>query len=122
LVVRQSFERLRLLTDRVHVPVLVAALPIVERFDDPVCLAMYDQVLDVARAQGFDAVRVVDAFAGLKPEAFEKPGARVDITHPNADGHERIARRIGERVAPMLWPESATANVPGAPPPANVVR
>ena len=104
LMVRASFERLRLITQPLQVPVLVATLPIVEKFDDAVCLQTYDQVLGVARAQGFAGVRVVDAFQGLSAETFLKPQDKNDITHPNADGHARIARVLAETVAPMLWP------------------
>ena len=103
LVVRASFERLRLLVEPRHIPVVVAVLPIVENFDDPVCLAAYDKVTEVARAQGFQAVRVADAFSGLEPAKFLKPDAKSDVTHPNADGHARIAIRLSEVVAPLLW-------------------
>jgi lysophospholipase L1-like esterase len=102
LVVRASLERLRLLSERDRFPVLVVPLPIVERFDDPACLAQYDKVIEVARQQGFDAFRMVDAFAGLDYRRFLKADAKNDITHPNAMGHERIARRLAESIAPRL--------------------
>jgi lysophospholipase L1-like esterase len=31
-----------------------------------------------------------------------KADARNDVTHPNADGHERIARKLAELIAPRL--------------------
>ena len=69
---------------------------------------MYDRVLEVAHAQGFHTARLDDVFAGLSAETFEKPGDRNDITHPNANGHERIARRLAEVAAPLLRPAKAS--------------
>ena len=106
LVVRASLERLRLLVAPLRIPVLVATLPIVENFADPECLAAYDKVGAVARDQGFAFVRIVDAFRGLDPAAFLKADARGDITHPNGDGHARIAGRLAEAAAPLLWPSA----------------
>jgi GDSL-like lipase/acylhydrolase family protein len=104
LVVRASFERLRLLSERDGFGVLVAPLPIMVPFDDTACTALYDQVIDVARAQGFLTWRVVDAFRGLDHHRFLKPDRPSDITHPNADGHARIARGLAGPIAARLWP------------------
>ncbi len=102
LVVRQSLERLRLLAEADGFRVLVAPLPIVERFDDPICLGLYDQVQSVARAQGFAVTRVADAFRGEDPRRYAKPNERFDVTHPNAAGHERIAQSLADAVLPLL--------------------
>ncbi len=104
LVVRNSLERLRLIAERDRTPVLVAPLPVVAPFDDPTCLAQYDHVIETARGQGFEATRVVDAFRGEPFERYLKPGERFDVTHPNAEGHERIARHLADAVARLLWP------------------
>lgn len=94
LVVRTSFGRLGLRA-RVHgFAVLVAVLPIVEEFDDPVCLSMYDQVVALARENGFPALRLVDVFQGRDHREFYKAGAESDITHPNAEGHRLIAEAL----------------------------
>lgn len=103
LVVRNSLERLRLVTAPDHVPVLVAALPVVERFDDPICLGLYDRALGVARDQGFATLRLVDAFRGDDFHAYLKPGNRFDVTHPTQPGHEKMARAMADAIAPMLW-------------------
>lgn len=108
LSVRDSLERLRLVTRPLHLPVLVATLPIVERFDDPVCLALYDQVGGVAREQGFASVRLVDGFTGLDPERFLKPNDRSDRTHPNEDGHALVAAGLDAAAAKLLWPALET--------------
>ncbi|MDI1476268.1 SGNH/GDSL hydrolase family protein [Polyangium sp. y55x31] len=102
LVVRSSLSRLRLLADKHHFQVLVAPLPLVEPFDDPSCLSVYDKVIAAAREQGFSAGRVVDAFQGEDHRAFLKPQDALDITHPNAQGHDRMARRLAELAAPLV--------------------
>ncbi|MRG95006.1 SGNH/GDSL hydrolase family protein [Polyangium spumosum] len=102
LVVRASLSRLRLLADKHHFQVLVAPLPLVEPFDDPSCLSVYDKVIAAAREQGFSAGRVVDAFQGEDHRAFLKPQDALDITHPNAEGHDRMARRLAELAAPLV--------------------
>jgi len=102
LVVRASFERLRMIQQANGFRVLVAPLPVVQPFGDPRCLSAYDKVVGVAREQGFSAGRVVDAFAGEDHHRFAKPSDPHDITHPNAEGHDRIARRLAELVEPLL--------------------
>lgn len=102
LVVRDALERLRLHAQRDGFGVLVAPLPIVERFDDPVCSGLFDKVIGVGRELGFSGVRVVDAFRGEDHLSYAKPGQRWDVTHPSAAAHERIARAIASAAAPML--------------------
>jgi len=115
LVVRASFERLRLLSERSPFTVLVTPLPIVERFDDATCLAQYDRVIDVARQQRFSTFRMVDAFAGLDYRRFLKQDAPGDITHPNADGHARIARTLSGLIAPLALEVSASGEAARSP-------
>ena len=101
LVVRSSFERLRLLSEQHHFQVLVAPLPVLAPFDDPGCMSAYDKVVGVAREQGFAAGRVVDAFKGEDYHAYLKPDNRFDVTHPNAAGHEKMAARLADLVMPL---------------------
>lgn len=107
LVVRASLSRLHLLSDKHNFKVLVAPLPLVEPFDDPSCLAVYDKVVGAAREQGFEAGRVVDAFRGEDHRSFLKPHDPLDITHPNAEGHDRMARRLAELAAPLVFGQAA---------------
>lgn len=102
LIVRNSFERLALLSQLHHFRTLVAVLPVVERFDDPVCLGIYDQVVRTARESGLPAYRVADAFRGEPPSRYEKPGQRMDICHPNPAGHRRIGDSIAAAVRQMV--------------------
>ena len=102
LVVRGSLERLDLLR-RIHgFRVLVAVLPVVEEYGDPVCSRLYDKVLGVARDVGFESVRVADAFQGEPASFFAKPGERGDVAHPNSEGHRRIGDAIAVAVRGML--------------------
>ena len=104
LVVRNALERLELLRQLHHFEVLVAVLPVLERFDDPVCARLYDQVIDTAKQIGFPTVRVADAFVGAPWEDFMKPGQRWDLCHPNAAGHLRIATAVSTGLLPLLAP------------------
>ncbi|MGM0575332.1 MAG: SGNH/GDSL hydrolase family protein [Myxococcota bacterium] len=103
-VVRRSLERLRLLSELHDFEVAVATLPVVEDFSDPDCLKAYDRVGQIAREQEFDAIRVVDAFAGEDHEDYLKPEDRFDVTHPNVRGHVRIGRFLAENVAELIRP------------------
>jgi hypothetical protein len=103
LAVRAPLERLRLLSKLHGFRVVVATIPLVERFDDPECLSCYDAVIAVAREQGFETIRLVDGFRGEDHRRFLKPG---DPTHPNAEGHERIASLLAAFTASRLWPEA----------------
>lgn len=115
LVVRNSLERLKIYADLDGFSVLVATMPIIERFDDPVCLGMYERALSVARELGFAGTRVVDSFAGKDHRSFTKGNwGRSDGTHPNAAGHAIIADHLARVVAPLLI---ARAILPAAPPP-----
>jgi hypothetical protein len=109
LIVRNSFERLALLSRLHSFKAIVAVLPVVERFDDPVCARLYDKVVTVAGESGLPAVRVPDAFSGEPFERFAKPGERWDVCHPNPDGHERIATSIAAAVRPLLAQPPQTA-------------
>lgn len=102
LIVRNSFERLELLS-RVHkFRALVAVLPVLEDFDDPLCVRLYEKVASVARQSGLPSIRVADAFRGEPFTRFVKPGNRWDVCHPNPDGHDRIARALAAAVRPLL--------------------
>ncbi len=118
LVVRNSFERLDLLRRSRGFKVLVAVLPVVERFDDPVCARIYDQVARVASETGFATVRVPDAFVGEPPLRFAKEGQRDDICHPNREGHRRIAETISTAIRRLLaTPDRSSPTVPAGPSP-----
>ena len=112
LIVRNSLERLDLLR-RIHgFRVLVAVLPVVEEYGDPVCSRLYDKVIGVAHDVGFETVRVADAFQGEPASFFAKPGERADVCHPNSEGHRRIGDSIAARVRVMLAMERAPAASP----------
>ncbi len=104
LVVRNSLERAKLVLERVPVKVLFATLPIVEHFDNAVCLRLYDKAIAAAKDQGFATTRVVDSFQGEDYHAFAKPGEPFDVTHPNAAGHQRMAEHLAKAAIPILWP------------------
>lgn len=103
LVVRASLERLRLLAQLHGFRVLVAPLPIVAPFDDPVCGRLYDKVIDVGHAQGFETARLVDGFRGEDYRGYAKPNAKWDVTHPSAAAHAKIALQLADALAPQLW-------------------
>lgn len=102
LIIRNSFERLALLREKHGFDVLVAVLPVLERFDDPVCAGQYDQVVRVANESGLDAIRVPDAFVGQSVESFAKPNAVNDLAHPNSRGHALIASTIAAALRTKL--------------------
>jgi hypothetical protein len=102
LVVRGSLERLDLLRRLHGFRVLVAVLPVVEEYGDPVCERLYDKVLGVARDVGFESVRVAEAFRGEPASRFAKPGERGDVCHPNDEGHRRIGDALAAKVRAML--------------------
>lgn len=102
LAVRNSLTRLHILAQLHHFDVIVATLPVLERFDDPACLGVYDMVLGIAREEGFGTTRVVDAFAGESHTAYLKPWDKHDITHPNSAGHERMAQKLADAIAPRV--------------------
>jgi hypothetical protein len=106
LVVRNSLERAKLIADREHLKVLFATLPIVERFDHPVCMQLYDKAIGAAKDQGFATTRVVDSFVGEDYHKYAKPGERFDVTHPNADGHRKMAEHLAKAAMPLLWPKT----------------
>src|SRR5690606_3931336 len=64
LMVHDPLERLGLLGKLHDFESMVAVMPVVEEFDDPVCADLYDQVMDTAAAVGFEGIRVPDAFIG----------------------------------------------------------
>ena len=102
LVVRNSLERLELLRKIHGFRTMVAVLPVVEEFDDPVCRRIYDKVVRVSREVGIETVRVADAFKGEPAIRFAKAGQRYDVAHPNRDGHHRIGDAMAAAVRGML--------------------
>lgn len=102
LVVRSALERLALLRTIHGFRTLVAVLPVLEEFDDPVCGAIYDRVVATARESGHDAIRVADAFAGEDVEDYVKPEQRLDLCHPNPLGHARIAGALEDAIRGAL--------------------
>ncbi|MFS8070072.1 MAG: hypothetical protein ACMG6S_27220 [Byssovorax sp.] len=102
LIVRSSLERLDLLRRLHGFRVLVAVLPVVEEYGDPVCSRLYDKVVGVAHDVGFETVRVAEAFKGEPASNFAKPGERGDVCHPNSEGHRRIGDSIAQAVRKML--------------------
>ncbi len=109
LIVRNSLERLDLLRRLHGFRVLVAVLPVVEEYGDPVCSRLYDKVVGVAHDVGFETVRVADAFKGEPASHFAKPGNRGDVCHPNSEGHRRIGDSIAVAVRGMLAAPPAKA-------------
>lgn len=109
LIVRNSLERLDLLRRLHGFRVLVAVLPVVEEYGDPVCSRLYDKVVGVAHDVGFATVRAADAFKGEPASHFAKPGERGDVCHPNSEGHRRIGDSIAEAVRGMLAAPPAPA-------------
>ena len=114
LIVRSSLERLDLLRQIHGFRVLVAVLPVVEEYGDPVCTRLYDKVAGVAHDVGFETVRVADAFKGEPASFFAKPGRRDDVCHPNSEGHRRIGDSIATAVRGMLA-TSAPGPMPAPP-------
>ncbi len=102
LVVRGALERLALLRRQHGFRVLVAVLPVVEDFADPLCNDLYDRVARVSRATGFETIRVVDAFRGERFERYLKPNGRWDVCHPNVAGHRRIAGALDEAIRRVI--------------------
>lgn len=102
LVVRGALERLALLQRQHGFRVLVAVLPVLEDFTDPLCDNLYNRVADVSRAVGFETIRVVDAFRGEAFTRYLKPDGRWDVCHPNADGHRRIAETLDAAIRRVI--------------------
>ena len=105
LVVRASFEKLRLLADAHHFRAAVALLPLVEPFDDPTCGAAYDLAAAAARDSDLPVLRIVDALKGEDHHLYLKPRDKMDVTHPNAAGHRRMADSMAKFVRP--WVDAA---------------
>lgn len=97
LVTRAGFERLALDAKVLGFDAAVVALPAMERFDDPTCARMYEQVVRTSEAAGLPAVSALAEFGGEDFVRFTKPNASWDFCHPNAEGHARYAAVI-ERV------------------------
>lgn len=115
LIVRNSFERLALLREAHGFRTLVAVLPILEEFDDPLCNSIYDRVARTARESGHDAIEVVDAFEGEDFHDFTKPDGRMDLCHPNVAGHQRIADALEGSIRSALRESETSAPAPVGP-------
>ena len=102
LIVRNSFERFAMLAKMHRFAPLVAVLPVVERFDDPVCVGIYSQVAAAAEQSGLPALRLAEGFIGQAPETIAKPDERWDVCHPNAIGHQKIAEGLRIGLLPLL--------------------
>jgi hypothetical protein len=98
LIVRNSFERLALLRRQHGFRTLVAVLPVLEDFSDPLCNRLYDQVARTARESGHESIRVVEAFRGEAFARYAKPDQHLDVCHPNTAGHRRIADALNVAV------------------------
>lgn len=118
LIVRNSLERLALLREQHGFRTLVAVLPVLEDFEDPVCDGLYDLVATTARESGHESIEVVDAFRGEDFLDFAKPGQRDDVCHPNEAGHERIAGALEAAVRRELGRPTPAQPTPAQPTPA----
>ena len=107
LIVRNSFERLALLRRQHGFRALVAVLPVLEDFRDPLCNRIYDRVDRTARESGLATVRVAEAFRGEPAQRFAKPGERMDLCHPNVEGHRRIAAALDAAVRRALTAQNS---------------
>jgi hypothetical protein len=102
LVVRESMERLKLLSELHHFEVAVAILPLIEPFDDTDCRFSYDRVTETAQSLGLPVARIADALTGKDHRLYLKPNDPSDVTHPNAQGHSLIADSIVSLVLPKV--------------------
>jgi len=101
-MVHNPLERLALL-GRLHgFTAMVAVMPVVEEFDDPTCVSLYDQVMATAAAVGLEGIRVPDAFLGKPAKDYRKPEAPGDLAHPNVAGHTLIAETLAGRITGHL--------------------
>lgn len=102
LVLRSSLERLLLLGRLEHFDTVVAVVPAVEEFDDPLCRSLYERVDAVAVDLGIDTIRVFDAFVGSPVADFAKADQDMDVCHPNARGHALIAATLAKVLGPRI--------------------
>jgi hypothetical protein len=92
-VVVAGFDRIRAVSDALHIPVVVAVFPI---FSDPPIAsldAVYDKVTAEAERHGFIGIALSRAaFANEPVSALLKPSR--DLIHPNAHAHRLAAEAI----------------------------
>jgi lysophospholipase L1-like esterase len=111
----RGFEDIRRATSARAVPVLVVLLPTLrgfERWADYPYEDLHRQVVEAARADGFETLDGLEAWRA----SGRAPGElRVDEEHPNAVGHALVARAIAARIAasPGLLRGSAVASATG---------
>lgn len=101
-MVQEPLERLRLIGQMHGFDSMVAVMPVVEEFDDPACVELYDAVMATSEAVGLEGIRVPDAFIGHPADDYRKPEAPGDLAHPNVAGHTLIAQVLTARVQAYL--------------------
>lgn len=101
-MVLEPLERLRLLGQLHGFESMVAVLPVVEEFDDPACVEIYDQVMETAAEAGLEGIRVPDVFVGRPAADFRKIEAPGDLAHPNVAGHQLVAETLAARIKDHL--------------------
>ena len=101
LVVGNSFERLRLLSEIHHFKVIVAILPIFQNFNNHTYINIYEKVAKTAEKQGFTSIILFNQLRNYSTAPFQK---KHDLTHCNSDGHAAIAEVLAEFVENQGFP------------------
>ena len=95
LIVKSSFERLKLLSELHGFDVMVGIIPLILSFEDHPFGDIYQQVADLAESQGFGAVQMFDRFKDVPIESVSKGG---DFTHPLPAGHAIMANILNDYI------------------------